>query len=132
MAQTKKTKHQDVPAGAIAAGVLAAGAAAAAGYYFYGAKHATQHRKTAVKWAHDLKRDVAREAKRLEGLGEDVMHDAVDRVANSYAKQSGVDPKQLSEAVSELKKNWRRLRNETLGKKKTVAKKTAKKTAKKN
>lgn len=112
MANTKNEEN-GVPGAAIAAGVLAAGAAAAAGYYFYGAKNATKHRKAAVKWAHDMKRDVMREAKRVKGLGEDVMNATIDRVASSYTDR--VNSPELTAVVDEMKKNWRKLRDETTG-----------------
>lgn len=114
MAQNGNGKDDGVPAGAIAAGVLAAGAAAAAGYYFYGAKHAKQHRKEAAKWAHDAKREIVKEAKRFQGLGEEVMHAAIDRVASRYAGQ-GIDQASIDELVKELKANWRKVRSEATG-----------------
>jgi hypothetical protein len=135
MAQNGKNQDDGVPVGAIAAGVLAAGAAAAAGYYFYGSKHATQHRKEAVKWAHDMKKEVVKEAKKFQGLGEDAMHFAVDRVAERFAGQ-GVDKESLDELVRELKGNWKKVRSEVSGggakaSSKKASKKTAKKSAKK-
>lgn len=137
MAQNGEKHDEGIPAGAIAAGVLAAGAAAAAGYYFYGAKHATQHRKEAVKWAHDMKREVLKEAKRFQGLGEEVMHDAVDRVAKRYTG-SGVDQASMDELVKELKSNWKKMRAEATGSAsskrpaKAAAKKSTKKSTKKS
>jgi hypothetical protein len=114
MAQNGNGKDEGVPAGAIAAGVLSAGAAAAAGYYFYGAKHAKQHRKEAAKWAHDAKREIVKEAKRFQGLGEEVMHDAIDRVAERY-QGAGVDKESVDALVKELKANWRKVRAEATG-----------------
>ncbi len=114
MAQNGTKKDEGVPAGAIAAGVLAAGAAAAAGYYFYGTKHAKQHRKEAAKWAHDAKREVVKEAKRFQGLGEEVMHGAIDRVAERYTG-TGVDKESMDAFVKELKANWRKVRAEATG-----------------
>lgn len=132
MATNGNTKQDaGLPVGAIAAGVLAAGAAAAAGYYFYGTKNAKQHRKDAVKWAHDMKREIIKEAKRFQGLGEDVMHDAIDRVAKRYLG-SGADDASVAELVKELKANWRKVRSEATGTARAPrAKRSGKKAAKK-
>lgn len=122
MAHNTHENDEGVPVGAIAAGVLAAGAVAAAGYYFYGSKHAQQHRKDAVAWAHDVKKDVVQEAKRFQGLGEEAMHLAIDRVV-SRVTEGSVDQEALQEVVRELKGNWKKVRAEALGKKKKPAKK---------
>lgn len=137
---TKSTRaKKGVPAAGVAAGVAAAAAAAGAAYYFYGSKKAKAHRRKAAVWATSMKRDVVREAKRIQKLDNAVMHEIVDRVAGTYRAAKSVDPDEIINAANELKKNWKRLRAElvstgTTAKKvvKVATKKTARKsTAKK-
>lgn len=101
--QAKKSGNSAV----VAAGVAAAAAAAGAAYYFYGAKNAKQHRGQAVKWAKDLKRDVVREAKKLDTIDAEVMKNVVNRAARAYQGLRSVDPVAIREAANELKENWR-------------------------
>lgn len=143
MATNKTTKKKaGVPVAGVAAGVAAAAAAAGAAYYFYGSKKAKAHRRKAAAWAGGFKRDVVREARKLQKLDDTVMHEIVDRVAGTYRAAKAVDPKELMDAANELKDNWQRLRAElrsTGGRaKKAVkadvrkpAKRSAKKTARK-
>ena len=63
MKKTKKTGRTAIKVGA---GLAAAGVAAAVGYYFYGSKKAKSHRKAAVQFAVDVKREAIKEAKRFE------------------------------------------------------------------
>ncbi len=128
MATKKSAKKKGIPVAGVAAGVAAAAAAAGAAYYFYGSKKAPQHRKAAVKWAHDMKRDVVREAKKLQKIDDVVMHEVIDRVAGTY-KAGEVTAADLKSAVSELKDNWRKIRTEAKSGGRTVTK-TAKKVAK--
>ena len=127
----KNEKNDGITPTAVAAGVLAAGAAAAAGYYFYGAKHAKKHRADAVKWAHDLKSDVVKEAKRIQKLDETVVHGVIDRIAGAY-ENGKATAEEVRAATDELKKNWKKLRGEATSRgAKRPAKKTAKKAVKK-
>jgi hypothetical protein len=118
-----------VSTAAIAAGVIAAAGAAAAGYYFYGSKDAQKHRKAAVAWAGDMRKEIQKEAKRLRSLDMTVMHDVIDRVSGAYEEARKVDPAEIRKAAEELKQNWKKLRGEVAGRAKKAAPKRA--TAKK-
>jgi hypothetical protein len=117
----------------VGAGLLAAVAAAAgAGYYFYGAKDAKQHRSATKKWAKGLKNDVVREAKKLKDLDEKAMAVIVDQAAKAYKGLDDVTPGDLRAAVSELKGNWESVKKElkrTGAKAKASVKKAVKKAA---
>lgn len=115
MASTKNGNGSGVPAAAIVAGVLAATGAAAAGYYFYGAKDAKKHRKAAVVWAQDMRKEIQKEAKRVRSLDMSVMHDVIDRISGAYAEARKVDPAEIRRAADELKGNWKKLRGEVDG-----------------
>lgn len=104
----------------IGAGLAAAGAAAAVGYYFYASKSAKKHRKVAAKWANNLKKDVIREARRLEKIDPKKLEQVIDTVVSSYQGLRSVNKADLKRAASELKSNL------------TLVAKEAKKTARAN
>lgn len=111
--KAKKTTNSGKTAMKIGVGVLAAGAAAAAGYYFYGSKGAKKHRKIAAKWATDMKREVLKEAKRLEHASPKAFAAIVDRVAKTYQAAREVNAADLKRAANELKTNWKMAQRET-------------------
>lgn len=134
MPTTKKaTKKKGVPAAGIAAGAAAAAAAAGAAYYFYGTKHAKQHRAKAARWANAMKKEVVREAKKLKDLDDTLVHGVIDRVSKAYRSEKGVTPADLKAAVAELKSNWKKVKAEAVpAARKAVKKATKKKTTKKS
>lgn len=113
MKKTKKTTNMKKTAMGIGAGLVAAGAAAAAGYYFYGSQGAKKHRKTAVKWAADMKKEVIKEAKKLKQTGPKAFATIVDRVAKTYQGARSVDVAEVKRAAKELKANWDMIQRET-------------------
>ncbi len=127
----EKSVQKGSRAGLGLAALAAAGAAAAAGYYFYASKDATKHRKIASKWASDMKRDVVKEAKKLQKIDKAAVMKIVDKAAKAYAANGPkVDKEALMRAAKELKAHWDELRDEAGGAVK-VAKKTVKKAVKK-
>lgn len=121
----------------IALGVVAA-SAAAAGYYFYASKDAKKNRKIAATWATSMKKEVIKEAKKLEEASPKAFAAVVDRVAKTYQAARSVDATEMKRAVKELKENWDMLERETkrtvrksVSTAKTAAKKTVKKAVKK-
>jgi prophage DNA circulation protein len=102
----------------ILATLAGAAGAAAAGYYFYASTNAKSHRKVAAKWATNLKDDVVRRAKEVgEKIDKKTMMKIVDGAASAYKSVRGLDRKELSRAVTELKKNWHKLAGELTKKK---------------
>ncbi len=101
---------------------LAVATAAAAGYYFYGSLKAKQHRKIAVKWAYEMKKGVIKETKRLQAVSPEAIATIVDSVAKTYRDLKNIDPKELKKASSELKSNWKKIKNEAGKSKKRVRK----------
>jgi DNA-binding protein HU-beta len=113
----------------IGAGVLAAGAAGAA-YYFYGTKKAKKHRAAASKWAKDMKKEVLKEAKKVQKLDRQAMGRIVDAAAASYKSVKSVKPEDLAHLQAELKHNWEVVARE-LAPAKAPSKKAVKKAVKK-
>ena len=109
----KKMTKKEKTAAEIGAGILAAGAAAAAaGYYFYGSKQAKKHRKIVAKWAGDMKKEVVREAKRLNKIDSREFAKVVDTVANAYKGARSINAADLKRAANELKSNWKMVQSE--------------------
>lgn len=126
-----KKVQNNTRAGMGLAALAAGAAAAAAGYYFYASENAPKNRKIASKWAGDMKRDVIREAKKLQKIDKAAVVRLVDQASQAYAKNGPkIDKAALLKAASELKRHWDELRNEA-GDAIRPAKKAAKKAAKK-
>ncbi|MHB8860603.1 MAG: hypothetical protein ACYC48_02610 [Minisyncoccota bacterium] len=120
----------------VGAGLAAAGAAAATGYFFYGSKDAKKNRKIAAKWATDMKKEVLKEAKRLENATPKAFAAMVDSVAKTYQSARSVDAADMKRAAKELKENWEMVQREakrtarkSIARAKTSAKKVVKKAA---
>ncbi len=131
----KSVQQKGSRAGLGLAALAAAGAAAAAGYYFYASENAPKHRKIASKWAGDMKRDVVKEAKKLQKIDKAAVMKIVNDARASYEKNGPkIDKAALMKAATELKKHWDEIRDEadtTVKSAKKTAKKVAKKVAKK-
>lgn len=99
----------------IIAGLAAVGAAA--GYYFYTSDDAKKHRQTAAKWGSDIKKEVARETKRLKNIDpEDYV-----KIVTAVAKR-----------LSDVRKDSLEKSSRVVNKVKKMAKKTASKKARKS
>jgi hypothetical protein len=129
MAKKKSSANKGMVAAEIGAGVLAA-AAAGAGYYFYGSEGA-KHRAAAAKWANDMKKDVVKEAKKVQKLDQKAMAAIIDRATKAYQGARNVSREDLARAAKELKQNWKEIAGElqTVAKKSGSAAKHAAKTA---
>ena len=130
---TKKTSAGKIAA-EIGAGLVAASAVAATGYYFYGSKDAKKNRKIAAKWATDMKKEVLKEAKRLENATPKTFAAVVDSVAKTYQTVRSVNAADVKRAANELKANWETVQREakrTVRKSVTRAKTSAKRVVKK-
>lgn len=93
--------------------VAAAAGVAAVGYYFYGSKNAKQNRKIAAAWAEKMKKDVLKQVKGMEVASQAAIGRAIDSVSEAYKKGAkNLNKKDLAKAVTELKKNWKLLREE--------------------
>jgi dsDNA-specific endonuclease/ATPase MutS2 len=111
---------------------LAAAAAAGAGYFFYGSKDAAKNRKKAAKWAHDMKADVVKKAKKLEKFDKKAYNAIIEESMKAYKTLKKVDPEDVVALAEELKGNWDAVSAEfakTAKKKTVVAKKAVAKAA---
>lgn len=98
-------------AGAAKAGLgLAALAGTAGAYYFYGSKHAAQHRKKMKSWMIKAKGDVVERVENLQDASQAAYNKAVDEVMFRYQKVKEIDPKEIQAMAADLKKHWKNIR----------------------
>ncbi len=121
----------------VGAAAAAAAAAAAGAYWFYGAKDAAKHRKTARSWMLKARAETMEAVENaVEKLGEidkETYLKIVDGVVKRYSGVAGVTGAELTAMTKDLKTAWTHMQaagKRAKGAGKKVAKK-AKKAAKK-
>jgi len=97
----------------IGAGVAALSAAA---YMLFGPE-GKKNRKIIKGWSVKMKGEIIEKFEEAKELTEPMYHQIVDAAKAKYAKVKNVDPKELEQVVSEIKKNWVALKKEVSGKK---------------
>ena len=65
--------------------------------------------KIAAKWANDLKKDAEKKIKVLKNVDKIAVAKVIEQAATAYSSAKEVGKKELTTAVSELKKNWQKL-----------------------
>lgn len=100
---SKKTKI----AVGVGTGLLAAGTAA--GYYFFASKTAKKNRKIVASWATKLKRDTEKHIKVLKKMDKTAVIKMINKAAAAYKGVEDVSAKDLAAAVTELKRNWKKM-----------------------
>ncbi|MCX6754534.1 MAG: hypothetical protein NTU81_01760 [Candidatus Nomurabacteria bacterium] len=104
----------------IGAGVAALSAAA---YVLFGPE-GKKNRKIIRGWSVKMKGEIIEKFENAKELTEPVYHQIIDAAEAKYAKLKNVDQDELVKVVSEIKKHWKSLKKEALGKKtKTIKKK---------
>lgn len=100
---------QKKAAGAAGAAALAAVAAAGA-YWFYGAKDAARHRKTARSWMLKARAEtmdaVEKAVERLGDIDKETYLGIVDTVVKRYAGVAGVTSAEMAQMTKDLKAAW--------------------------
>ena len=100
MAKVSKGMSKGAKTG-VAVGLGVAAAVASAGYYFFGSKSADKNRKVAVKWAHNLKADVVKGARKLKKLDQKAYATIVDQATKAYSSVKSIHPADLKNAAME-------------------------------
>jgi hypothetical protein len=120
----QKKKHISTEAViALSAGVAAAGAIT---YYFFG-PNSKDHQKKLKGWMIKMKGEIIQKIEMSGKITEAAYNDIVDTVASAY--KDTVTPEELAKFINLLKKHWKSIQHEAMGKK--SPKKAAKKVAKK-
>ena len=120
----KKNVNKGMSTGAvvgIGAGVAALSAAA---YVLFG-KEGKKNRKVIRGWAVKMKGEIIEKFENAKELTEPVYHEIIDNVQSKYSKLKNVDQAELVNTVNEIKKHWKAIKKEAVGKK--PKSKTAKK-----
>jgi len=107
----------------IGAGVAALSAAA---YVLFG-KEGKKNRKAIRGWAVKMKGEIIEQFENAKEITEPAYNEIIDNIQAKYAKLKNVDQVELANTVAELKKHWKAIKKEAVGKKpkaKTVKKKT--------
>ncbi len=122
---------------AVGAAAAAAAAAAAGAYWFYGAKDAAKHRKTAKSWMLKARAEtmeaVENAVDKLGEIDKETYLKIVDGVVKRYSGVAGVTSAEIAAMTKDLKTAWQHMNAASRiakGAGKKVAKK-AKKAAKK-
>jgi hypothetical protein len=103
----------------ISAGVAALSAAA---YVLFGPE-GKKNRKVIKGWAVKMKGEIIEKFEDAKELTEPVYHQIIDGVQAKYAKLKNVDQEELTKVVAEIKKHWKALKKDTVGKKPKSSKK---------
>lgn len=116
----KKTNSSLKTALGIGAGVAALSAAA---YVLFGPE-GKKNRKVIKGWAVKMKGEIIEKFENAKELTEPVYHQIVDGVQAKYAKLKNVNQEDLVKTIAEIKKHWKSIQKDAMGKK---AKRTVKK-----
>ena len=103
----------------IGAGIAAATAAA---YVLFGPE-GKKNRKLIKGWSVKMKGEIIEKFENAKELTEPVYHEIIDNVQAKYAKLKNVDQEDLNKVVAEIKKHWKAIKKEAMGKTKTSKKK---------
>ncbi len=97
----------------VGAAAAAAAAAAAGAYWFYGAKDAAKHRKTAKSWMLKARAETMEAVEMaVEKLGEidkEKYMEIVDATLKRYSGMAGVTPAEVAAMTKDLKAAWQHM-----------------------
>jgi hypothetical protein len=110
----KEVKKDDNKVLKIASFTAGAFALAAAGYYFFG-PDAKKNQKKLKGWTIKMKGEVVEKLEKLKEVTEPVYNSVVDTVAMKYAKLK--DEEEVTTLAKDLKKHWKSVTKDILGKK---------------
>jgi hypothetical protein len=133
MANSNGKKSNGVSTGTVVgvgAAAAAAAAAAAGAYWFYGAKDAARHRKSAKSWMLKARAEtmeaVENAVEKLGSIDKETYLKIVDGVIKRYSGVAGVTAAEVSQMTKDLKSAWAHMNTAS-----RTASKVGKKVAKK-
>jgi len=133
---TQKSENNVSVNTGVAVGAAAAAAAAAAGaYWFYGAKDAAKHRKTARSWMLKARAEtmeaVEAAVEKLGSIDKETYLSIVDGVVKRYSGAAGVTSAEVAQMTKDLKAAWAHMNAARKNATKPAVKKVTKKVVKK-
>ncbi len=93
---------------AVAVGMLAALSAGA--YYLYGTKEGAKKRVKIRGWMLKAKGEVMDKMESMKEVNEDAYNMLVQTVMKKYEAVKNIDPKEVQELTSDLKKHWKNIK----------------------
>lgn len=118
----KKVEEKGMGAKAIIGIGAGIAAATAAAYVLFGPE-GKKNRKLIKGWSVKMKGEIIEKFENAKELTEPVYHEIIDNVQAKYAKLKNVDQDDLNKVVAEIKKHWKAIKKEAMGKTKTSKKK---------
>lgn len=97
----------------IGAGIAAVTAAA---YVLFGPE-GKKNRKVIRGWAIKMKGEIIEKFEKAKDLTEPIYHKIVDEAQAKYAKFKNVDQEELAKVIADIKKHWKTIQKDTVGKK---------------
>jgi uncharacterized protein HemX len=116
-----KADHKTGDGVKVGAGIaLAAAAAAAAGAYFlYGTKEGKKQRKHIKGWTLKAKGEVLERMEQLQDVNEQTYRGIIDAVSKKYQGLKHIDPSELQDVMTDLKRHWHHIQKQISSEKKT-------------
>lgn len=91
-------------------------ALSAAAYLIFG-PDGKKNRKAIKGWTVKMKGEIIEKFEEAKELTEPIYNQIVDKVHEKYSKIQSIDKDELESTIKEIKKNWKALKKETVGKK---------------
>jgi hypothetical protein len=112
----KTVSKKGLSAGAIVGIGAGVAALSAAAYMLFG-PNGKKNQKALRGWSVKMKGEIIEKFENAKELTEPVYHQIIDTVQAKYAKLKNVDAKELEQVIGEIKKHWKALKKEAMGKK---------------
>lgn len=90
-------------------GIAALAAAAAGAYYFYGSKHAPQHRKQMKGWMIKAKGEVVEKLENVKDMTQENYEKVVSQVMDKYEKAKNINPEDVKALATDMRKHWKNI-----------------------
>lgn len=120
---TKKVKDKKGLSTKAVLGIGAGVAALSAAAYILFGPNGKKNQKAIKGWTVKMKGEIIEKFENAKELTEPVYHNIIDGIQAKYAKIKNVDPKELENVITEIKKHWKALQKEVGVKKSKTAKK---------
>lgn len=119
--EKKKVSKKGLSGGEIAGIGATVAALGAAAYVLFG-PDGKKNKKAIKGWAVKMKGEIIEKLEDAKEISEPVYQNVIDKVQEKYSKLKNIDPKELEETVSGIKKHWKAMMRDIKPKKKVVVK----------
>jgi hypothetical protein len=119
--EKKKVSKKGLSGGEIVGIGATVAALGAAAYVLFG-PDGKKNKKAIKGWAVKMKGEIIEKLEDAKEISEPVYQNVIDKVQEKYSKLKNIDPKELEETVSGIKKHWKAMMRDIKPKKKVAAK----------